>query len=87
MKELNLAFERIQLRSQLERLGRQTTSMRFPGPTPDVLTRPIRQGPATRIDATPSATVPALVVWVAGLALIIAAAVILYRRRARPLRV
>ena len=50
---------------------------------PLTLTQPIGQKPPVRVDPTPSATGPALIAWAAGLALILAAAFVIYRRRAR----
>jgi len=83
VKELNLAFERIQLKSQLEKYARQAPGDHFGALAPLTLTQPIGQKPPVRVDATPSATGPALIAWAAGLALILAAAFVIYRRRAR----
>jgi hypothetical protein len=85
--ELNLAFERIQLISQLQKYGLEAAGERFGALSPNVITLQIHQTAPRRVDATPSAVVPATAVWVAGLALIAAAAFVFYRRRRRaPLR-
>ena len=87
--ELNLAFERIQLRSRLEKLGVGSGGVRYgggPAPIPIVTVQPGGRKAATRVDTTPSTAVP-LIGWGAGIGLIAAAAFVVYRRRsARVLR-
>ena len=86
VKELNLVFERIQLKSRLEKLGQVAAAQRFGALAPNVIAAPIGQKAPVRVDATPAATVPALAVWIVGLVVIFAAACFMYRRRARLLR-
>lgn len=79
--ELNLAFERIQLRSAIEKLGFESTRERFGALAPViVITRPIDRKAVTRVDTTPSPAAP-LIGWGAGIGLIVAAAYVVYRRR------
>jgi hypothetical protein len=81
--ELNLAFERIQLISALEKYGKNATSGGFISLTPDVITKRISQKPPSRVDGTPSAAVPAFSIWIVGLVLILLTGFAVYRRRAK----
>jgi hypothetical protein len=84
--ELNLAFERIQLRSELTNIGTAAASERFgqlPSPALSLL---VHQTPATRVDQTPPATVPALAGWAIALVVVLTAALVSYRVRTRQAR-
>ena len=77
---LNLAFERIQLKSRIEKLGGASASSSFAALTPNVITKRLDQHAPARVDTTPSPLAP-LIGWGAGIGLIVAAAYVVYRRR------
>jgi hypothetical protein len=85
-RELNLAFERVQLLKKGRATASRAAGLRIAELKPDEITKFIGQTPATHVDQTPPATVPALAGWLAGVVLVLAGAFMTYRLRTRSTR-
>jgi hypothetical protein len=86
IRELNLANQRVQILALLADLGADSARNRIILESVRSLPKPVAQAPAVRVDASAPATVPILVGWAIGLVVVLAGALLVYRRRTRPLR-
>jgi hypothetical protein len=81
VRESNLFNERVQLLTALARIGAEAARRRMVPLEVPIVAKPI--APAVRVDTSSPATVPILVGWAIGLLVVLAATILVYRRRVR----
>ena len=84
--ELNLANERVQILAQMAQAGADSARNRIILESARKLPKPESQAPAVRVDTSSPATLPILVGWAIGLVVVLAGALLAYRRRTRSAR-
>jgi hypothetical protein len=80
--ELNLAFLRLQILTQVTGAGEAAAQFRFAAIEPETVTRILAPTSTTRVSHTPAATWVALSGWFVALLLVLIGSVFIYRRRA-----